>query len=448
MTTLKPDQANQRLTARHIRGMGMIAVVALMGATAFWTGTRWWSVSRQKAAMARVEQAMKSGRHSLAARELTELVASGRDPDRAGYLLGVCEKARGRIPEALAAWAAIPPGSPFGVRAAASRMDLLVERGRLADAESMIRQAAGAPGAEPSVFEILLVEIFVQEGRADEARRLIEARWQALYDKGDGASEQAINLARLHMELDWVKSDDQLLRAHLEKLRVLNQTDDRVWLGLANLCLSTGALDEARGWIDACSRSRPADPPVWRARLEWAMKANQPEMVRSACKHLPGSQATPAEILRVAAWLAKSCGDIEGERSALALWIAVAPENHTARERLRTLEASRGATPVDASGGIPRDEIERDQARYRELYRRNQPLRDAEEMARLAEKLGRRFEATVFEAAARAETQKTANSPRGMWAKMGGVESSQPATPGETVFDRLPPDCASDDPSR
>ena len=40
--------------------------------------------------------------------------------------------------------------------------------------------------------------------------------------------------------------------------------------------------------------------------------------------------------------------------------------------------------------------VEKLQARYEKLYQRNQPSRDAAEMARLAEQLGRRFEAEVF----------------------------------------------------
>ena len=51
------------------------------------------------------------------------------DSDRANYLLGMCEKARGRTREADTVWARIPPDAPFGSRAVSSRMDLLIERG-------------------------------------------------------------------------------------------------------------------------------------------------------------------------------------------------------------------------------------------------------------------------------------------------------------------------------
>jgi hypothetical protein len=40
--------------------------------------------------------------------------------------------------------------------------------------------------------------------------------------------------------------------------------------------------------------------------------------------------------------------------------------------------------------------MDRIKARYQKLFERNQPLRDAVEMARLAEQLGRWFEAHVF----------------------------------------------------
>ncbi len=41
-------------------------------------------------------------------------------------------------------------------------------------------------------------------------------------------------------------------------------------------------------------------------------------------------------------------------------------------------------------------EIETLRARYEKLFDRNQPIRDAEEMAQIAERLGRTFEARAF----------------------------------------------------
>ncbi len=105
----------------------------------------------------------------------------------------------------------------------------------------------------------------------------------------------------------------------------------------------------------------------------------------------------------MSAWLASASGDVESERRELAALIAEAPEDFDALERLEKLEP-REATKTDvALLRTRRAETERAQTRYRDLYRRNQPSRDAEEMARLAESLGHRFEAIVFLAAATAD---------------------------------------------
>ena len=81
-------------------------------------------------------------------RDLSDLLARRPDWDRAAYLLGVCKKARGRPQEADAAWAGIGPDSSLGGRAVADRMDLLIEQGRLADAEDLIEREAAARGPE------------------------------------------------------------------------------------------------------------------------------------------------------------------------------------------------------------------------------------------------------------------------------------------------------------
>ena len=71
----------------------------------------------------------------------------------------------------------------------------------------------------------------------------------------------------------------------------------------------------------------------------------------------------------------------------------MAPEEFRALERLEKPEQQAPSNTALAKPRRPRAEIERDQMRYRDLYRRSQPAPDAEEMARLAERLGHRFEA-------------------------------------------------------
>ncbi len=237
--------------------------------------------------MARIEDAMQAGRYAAAARDLSALLARRPDSDRVAYLLGACEKARGRTKEAEAAWARIPQDSPLSGRAVMDRMDLLIEQGRLADAEQLIIERANeAPGSEGSGLRMLLIPTLVQEGRGEEASKLIESRWRNLDAKGEGASEQAINLARLHMELRWNVPPVESVRSYLDQVGRMAPDDDRIWLGRANLAIRVGAHDEAARWLDACLRRRPDDRSVWRARLDWAMKTNRLADAKLALSHL------------------------------------------------------------------------------------------------------------------------------------------------------------------
>jgi enediyne biosynthesis protein E4 len=394
--------------------------------------------------MARIEDAMQNGRFAVAARDLSALLARRPDSGRTAYLLGACEKARGRAREADTAWARIRPDSPFNGQAVTGRMDLLLERGRLADAEHLIQRATDAPESEGSGLRMLLIPFFVQEGRGEEAERLIESRWRNLDAKGEGASEQAINLARLHMELRWNVPPVDSVRAYLDQVGRLAPDDDRIWLGRANLAIRVGSHDEAARWIDACLRRRPDDRSVWRARLDWAMRTNRLADARTALKQLPAQPATAAEVHRLSAWFAVACGDIESERHELASLITEAPEDFEALERLEKLEQADAAKWVAAGLRRRRADVERAQARYRELYRRNQPARDAEEMARLADRLGHRFEAIVFLTAALADEPDRAD----LRAALHHIEEAAhgPDGAGRSVFDRLQTDCGGDGP--
>ncbi len=136
-------------------------------------------------------------------------------------------------------------------------MDLLIERGLLADAERVIESAADARGPDGSALRMLLIPTLMQEGRTAQAERLIESRWWNLDAKGEGAHEQAINLARLHMELRWTVPPADAVRAYLDQLGRLAPDDDRIWLARANLAIRVGSHDEAA----RLDRRLPPAPP-------------------------------------------------------------------------------------------------------------------------------------------------------------------------------------------
>jgi predicted Zn-dependent protease len=273
-------------------------------------------------------------------------------------------------------------------------MEQEVERGRLADAEQIMNDVLKDPRIDGSGLPILLGPFYYAQGRVDELERLIEALWNHLDETGEGTSEQAINLVRLHLELHWKTTSVEAVRALLDQAAQLAPNDDRIWLGRANLAIRAGSHDEAARWLDACLRRRPDDVPVWRSRLEWAMATGRVAEAREAMGHLPAAATT--QLQKLDAWFAMQLGNTAAERLALDRLITADPADFTALDRLTELAVKDGQPDRAAELRRKKTEIDRLQARYQKLYERYQPKRDAAEMAHLAEQLGRRFEARAF----------------------------------------------------
>jgi predicted Zn-dependent protease len=373
--------------------LAVAAGVLLLG----WGGWRLWEVRRHRRAMAEARAEIQAGRHGHAARTLQAIAAGGPGWDEAAYLLGVCEKARGRDQPAADAWGRVPPGSPFAARAVQGLMELQIHRGRLADAERLIERAMADPRIDASALRIFLGLVYSLQGRIEDGQRLVESNWRRLAEAGEGASERAIQLVRLHVHLrQEAASSLEAARAFLDQAGRLAPDDDRVWLGRAHLAIRSGALDEAARWLDACLRRRPEDVAVWRARLDWAMAADRVDEVHAALARLPATGSTEPQVRRLAAWLAARRGDAEAERQALERLVTADPTDQAAIGRLAALSKALGH-PARVDELMRRKALaDRLDARFRGLDRRNQPTRDAAEMARLAEQLGRPFEAEAF----------------------------------------------------
>jgi enediyne biosynthesis protein E4 len=369
----------------------------LVAAGLFWGGRAWWTERRYQSAMAEIEAEIVGGRFGTASRRLVNLMAWKPDTDGGlAYLLGSCEQARGRNQPADEAWARVVPGSAYSERAILARMRLLLTGGRFADAERLIRDAAEYPRNETGALLVSLVPIYNQQGRVEEAQRLIETRWERENATGEGASESAIQLVRLHIELTEKPTPVDAIRDFLDQAARLAREDDRIWLGRANLAIRTGAYDEAERWLDACRRRRPDDVPVWHARLSWGMATNRIEVVQEALTHLPAGESIPSRILRLKAWLAANRGDAASERRELERLSAIEPGDRTTLDRLAQLAEKDGQRARAEAILSRKAEIERLRARYVKLHERKQAIRDAVEMARLAEQLGCAFEARVF----------------------------------------------------
>jgi thioredoxin-like negative regulator of GroEL len=362
-----------------------------------WGGGSWWQVRHDRRAIAAARAEIKAGLHGTAARKLMAILSRKPDSDEAAYLLGTCEMARGRPEAAFESWARVPKGSRYAARSIRGRIQVQVDRGRFAEAEQLIKDALDDPRTRGSSgLPILLGPLYCEQGRLGECLRMVEARWDYLNNAREGSSEKAIILVQLHIELQRTIPPVEAVRSVLDQAAQLAPGDDRVWLGKANLAIRIGACDEAERWLDACLRRRSEDVPVWHARLDWAVATNRIAEAQEALKHLPAKDSTPTQIARLAAWLVARRGDVESERRALERLIDADPTDFKALDRLAELAVRAGHPERADELRAKKSEIERLLARYLKLYARNQPMRDAAEMATLAEQLGRWFEARVF----------------------------------------------------
>jgi enediyne biosynthesis protein E4 len=379
------------------RALWAVLFATLVGMGLVAGGWGWWMDRRYKIAMEEIEADIVTGRYAIACRNLYELLSWKTDWNGGlAYLLGSCELARGHSADAAAAWARVAPGLGFSEKAIRGQMRLLHDAGQFAAAERLITDAADDPRSNRTVVRASLVPMFRELGRIEDAARLIEDRWEHLNERGEGALEPAIKLVLEHADLTLKVLPIDSIRAELERAARLAPDDDRVWLGKAMLAIRTGSNNDAARLLFKCQQRRPDDVAVWRARLSLGMATDKVDLVTEAMAHLPDLKSTPAQIHQVEAWLAAHRGDATGERRELESVVADDPADVTSLARLAELAERAGRSAEAANFNRRRAEAERWLVRYRQLLERKQPIRHAQELAQLAEKLGRRFESGAF----------------------------------------------------
>lgn len=416
--------------AWSVKRLILTPVLTAMIGGAVWAGSWFRDARRVQATLADVQLDLQQARHAVANRELIELLKRKPDCDQAIYLLGVCQKARGDFDLAFQTWGRVRPGTPFTVPAILERGMMLATAGRWADAERLAKNALDDSRIEPAGLRWFLAPIYWREGRREEARRVLKANWDDLDFTREGTLDQAVKLVRTYAEWSLRPPPIEEIRGILDQAGAHAPDDERVWLGRANLAIRTGSLDEAARWIDACLRRGPDDPAVWRARLGWAVKAGDAAMALTAASRLPAGSQSPTFSAALDAWFAADRGDAAAERSALKRLIHIDPDQPAVIDRLTALNPSEADLPVKA-------ELETLRARYRVLLDRNQPGRDAPELARLAERLGRWFEAQAFWTIAKATDWSVPDLP-GVIAQLKSRErpqssNSRPSTPAEST---------------
>jgi enediyne biosynthesis protein E4 len=368
-----------------MRRLGIWLAIALGVALLGVGGYRALELRRLRAELAEAERDMTTGHVGSAWHRLRALAARWPDQGEVQYRLGVCERARGRFDAALAAWARVPPGSPFAARAAALRGEELINSGRYAAAEAVLSAALPRAGDERYDIERALARLYRFEGRVADVRHLLRASWPRSPDPAGVLKEiWLLDYSPMPVEAWGVALDHA------------DADDDRVWLGRAGQATQTGRFDEAARWLDACLRRRPDDPAIWRARLDLAVASDDPAGAWRALPHLPADALSPAEGLALRAWLVARRGDREAERRALVRLVERDPGNSAALERLAALAVEAGR-PREAEPYYRRKaEVDRAKDRFRKILLADGYAARAGELARLAEALGRRFEARAW----------------------------------------------------
>jgi tetratricopeptide (TPR) repeat protein len=375
-----------RIAARIVVGL-----MAVFLAWVAWLLVGGWQV---RAGLSWARQRMAEGRCASARDRLAWLAAWWPGDDEVTYLFGGCEAKLGRPEAAIAAWGSVPPGSP---RAAAARLAegrLLVRPlGRLGAAERAFRSAARGEGAPAMQARWAMAELLLWEGRLDELRPLLREIWRL-----GSPTDRAVAL-REHWRLDSVIVAAEEVSPVLDQAERTAPDDAYVRLARVHLATQYGRYDAARDLLDRCVVWQ-ADPLVARimprAHLRWAMAAGLPEEARRALDGIPADQLDSEEHWSIRAWFAARRGDPDAERDALEHLVAIEPGDTRSLDRLAELAVRAGQGDRAAAIRRRQEDALRDKERYRRLLIADRdpiPVDELRERARLALRLGRRFEA-------------------------------------------------------
>jgi hypothetical protein len=373
--------------------------VAALGAYHFSTARR----LRAELGHARAE--LDAGRVNLARQRLVRLAGSGTGAavDEVALLLGRCEAARGNPGEAIRLWTAVSPRSPWFATAALDAAQTAWPMGRLAEAERIARAALARPSGERPALRRLLLVLLGQQGRFDEARRIIETEWREPTMGGSDELEHRLALLHEHVGLDFEPFPLEGNLTQLDAALVQGGSadlpaPDRAAVAMARAFAATRSGDfEAAGRHLASGLTLlPEGPQVWKASLDWAVASGRADAAVLALDRVPAALVSKSDALGLRAWLAQQRAAAVGERQALELLIALEPGRSAALARLAEICAEAGEGENAAILRRQKAERDADRDRYFRLYKENREVEHLEELAGLAERLGRWFEARAW----------------------------------------------------
>ncbi|WP_083712779.1 FG-GAP repeat domain-containing protein [Paludisphaera borealis] len=375
------------MTRRLFILTGWFALATTIAVAAVWAT----SLYMIRGSLDRADREMEASDYTAAAARLRAIRRWQPSDPEIAFRLGVCEEHLDRPDAAIAAWASVATESPYWGPAAHGRARLAIKHlGAFRDAETLLTALRDRKDPASARSDWMLAELWIWQGRMGEVRRVFEGLF------GKVRSDDRRTALREHWRLDAMlegrEDADQPLQAATER----SPDDDRAWLARANIALRSGKLDEAGDWLRRCEAQGKGDAAVNRLRVQWAMSADRPDEVRRGLLDLSADRLEPVDALAIRAWTAGRAHDNRAEADALEGRLAIEPDSVSALDRLAVLAAERGDRERAVEIRRNRAKIEEDRQAYRRLMIGDlQVLTPArlEDCARLAEALGRTFEA-------------------------------------------------------
>lgn len=383
----------------------------LMAALFLWLGWSNWSESRNRAELELAQRDLLAGRYASARKTLTSIQtrAPGWGRGEVEYHLGLSEFQRGRPDLALAVWERVPESSAkFGL-ALSFQANAAIDRGNWSRAEELLVKALERSGAHDARARWDLVRLLRLQGRFDEARLLAQV--------GFANSQDPVDWLHKLYKLDVDPYPIDGVRRVVENAARSSPSDDRVRLAQAHLAIRQGDPTEAEHLLSQCLRLRPDNQAAWRLMLECSQLGTKLQTAREALGHVhpwPGL-AGDLECLKWRAWMAGQAGDLAVEEESLRQLISLDPGLNSARDRLAELAARADRLDEARQLRSQRDLLERTRIDYENLMLVPDANARAEEIAALAARLGRSFDAEAWRSLAGSNRapggQKTANTP-------------------------------------
>jgi tetratricopeptide (TPR) repeat protein len=383
----------------------LVTTVVALGLLA--AGSRHWirvRESRFAAALQDARTAMAENRLAVARKTLLELATAWPGRGEVLVLLGQCEEAMGRPARAVEVWGKVPTADPAYFQAAESRAILLTNLGRYDPAERLLRDCLARVEVDsPAAFPLLraLARVLRLQGRFDEVGDVLRASWLTAPDR-----------ASVLEELWQVDTEPVPLDGWKLFLDQADDADDRVWLGRARHALQAGRLDEARALLNRCLQRRNDDAAVWRARLDLALAADDPDWFWESAARLAAAAVRPEELATLRAWLAERGGDRETRQRAWQALLEVRPASTQALERLAVFAREAGAEPEADRLLRRKAEIDRAKDAIDKLGKRALRFRPfASELAQHCAVLGREFDSHAWSLLDREDRAGASDSP-------------------------------------